>query len=175
MLLTYKNLRIRNATSDDALLLCQWWNNGKVMAHAGYPNGLNTNQQKIIQELSTDSDDTYRRLTIEADDIPIGEMSYRNMGNKAAEIGIKICEFDKQEKGYGTLFLKMLITDLFSRGYKIIVLDTNLNNTRAQHVYEKIGFRQLRINHNCWKNQQGELQSSVDYQLLPSQFIPLDL
>lgn len=175
MLLKYQNLRIRNATLDDALLLCQWWNSGKVMAHAGFPNGLNTNQQKIIQELSANSDDTHRCLIIEADDIPIGEMSYRNKGNKVAEIGIKICEFDKQEKGYGSLFLKMLITALFSSGYEKIVLDTNLNNTRAQHVYEKLGFQKLRVNYDCWKNQLGELQSSIEYELLPSQFVPLDL
>lgn len=175
MLLTYKNLRIRNATSDDAALLCQWWNSGKVMAHAGFPNGLNTNRQKIIQELSNDSDDTYRRLIIEVEEFPIGEMSYRNKGNGIAEIGIKICALDKQEKGYGTVFLKMLITNLFSSGYKKIVLDTNLTNTRAQHVYEKIGFQKLRVHFNSWKNQLGELQSSVDYELLPSNFIPLTL
>lgn len=174
MLLTYKNLRIRNATPNDALLLCKWWNSGEVMAHAGFPHGLNTSREKIIQELSADSDDTYRRLMIEADDTPVGEMSYRNKGGKVAAIGIKICEADKQEKGYGTLFLKMLITSLFAHGYEKIVLDTNLDNTRAQHVYEKIGFQKLRVNCNSWKNQLGQLQSSVDYQLLPSKFIPLD-
>lgn len=31
------------------------------------------------------------------DDIPIGEMCYYNLGNKTAEIGIKICDFSRQE------------------------------------------------------------------------------
>lgn len=174
MLLIYKNLRIRNAAPKDAALLCKWWNSGTVMAHAGFPYGLNTSVEKITRELSADSDDTGRHLIIEANDIPIGEMNYRNKGSKTAEIGIKICETEKQEKGYGTLFLKMLLTNLFARGYEKIVLDTNLTNTRAQHVYEKIGFSKLRVNCNSWKNQLGQPQSSVDYQLLPSQFIPLD-
>lgn len=175
MLLTYKNLKIRNATPEDAQLLCQWWNDGEIMAHAGFPNGLNTNTGKIIAELSTDADDIYRRLIIEVSHIPVGEMSCRNKGNGIAEIGIKICDFSMQGKGLGTLFLKMLISGLFADGYEKIILDTNLNNTRAQHVYEKLGFKKLRTNHNSWKNQLGELQSSIDYELLKSQFIPLDI
>lgn len=173
MLLTYKNLKIRNATAEDAEQLCRWWNDGAVMAHAGFPNGLNTNTEKIIGDLSSDSDDTYRRLMIEQDNLPIGEMSCRNMGNGIAEIGIKICETDKQEKGCGTLLLQMLITHLFASGYEKIVLDTNLKNTRAQHVYEKLGFKQSQIHYDAWRDQLGELQSTIDYELLRSQFVPL--
>ena len=168
MLLTHENCKIRNATPKDAFKLCQWWNDGKVMEHAGFPIGLNTNTEKIIGKIAGDSDDTYRRLIIEIDNIPVGEMSYRNKGNGIAEIGIKICEFDKQEKGYGTIFLKMLIAELFAHGYEKIVLDTNLENKRAQYVYEKIGFQKLRILYNSWKNQLGELQSTVDYELVKS-------
>lgn len=175
MLLTYKNLKIRNAMPEDAQMLCQWWNDGKVMAHAGFPNGLNTNTEKIIEELSTDSDNTYRRLIIEVSNTPVGEMSYRNKGNRIVEIGIKICDFSKQEKGHGTLFLKMLISALFASDYEKIILDTNLNNTRAQHVYQKLGFKKLRVNHNSWKNQLDEPQSSIDYELLKSKFIPLNI
>lgn len=66
----------------------------------------------------------------------------------------------------------MLINDLFKDlGYKKIVLDTNLNNLRAQHVYEKLGFQKLRVNVDAWKNQLGELQSSIDYELEEKDFI----
>ena len=166
MLLTYENCKIRNATPKDAHTLCRWWNDGNIMAHAGFPNGLNKNAETVAQELSTDSDDTYRRLIIEIDDKPVGEMNYRNKGGAVAEIGIKICESDKQEQGYGTRFLKMLIQGLFDVGYEKIILDTNLENTRAQHVYEKLGFRKLRVNYDSWRNQLGELQSQVEYELL---------
>ena len=83
----------------------------------------------------------------------------------AAEIGIKICDFTKQEQGLGKIFLTMLISELFRLGYAKIVLDTNLRNKRAQHVYERLGFRRLRVNVNSWVNQLGDLQSSVDYEL----------
>lgn len=47
MYLKYKNLTIRNATTDDAELLCSWWNDGKIMAHAGFPNGTGETVQEI--------------------------------------------------------------------------------------------------------------------------------
>lgn len=65
----------------------------------------------------------------------------------------------------------MLIHSLFlNYGYKKIILDTNLNNTRAQHVYEKLGFKKIRVRDNSWKNQLGELQSFVDYELVEECF-----
>jgi len=175
MFIRYQNLTIRNATPEDAPILCRWWNDGSVMAHAGFPNGLSTTVEKIIQQLSTDSDDTYRRLMIEVDNSPAGEMSYRNVGQQTEEIGVKICDASRQNKGHGTLFLKMLISALFAKGYERIILDTNLKNTRAQHVYEKIGFRKLRVNYNAWKDQLGVWQSSVEYALIKPDFIPLEI
>lgn len=170
MFLKHDYLVIRNATAYDAQLLCNWWNNGKIMAHAGYPNGLGITEQEILKKLETDNDFN-RRLILEISSIPVGEMNYRTVENNVAEIGIKICELSQQEKGYGTTFLMMLINALFNEmGYYKIILDTNSNNTRAQHVYEKIGFRKIAFRHNSWRNQFGELQSSIDYELTRSQF-----
>lgn len=167
-----ENLVIRNATSYDAQILCNWWNDGMIMEHAGYPNGLGITTQDIIKDLLKDNDVYHRRLIIEIDSIPVGEMNYRNKGNNIAEIGIKICDFEKQEKGFGTRFLKMLIYCLlYEKGYNKIILDTNVKNKRAQHVYQKIGFQQVGIRIDSWKNQLGELQSSIDYELTKENFI----
>lgn len=172
MLLKFKNLTIRNATVNDADLLAMWWNDGKVMAHAGFPLGTGETPEEIAEKISKDTDETQRRLIIELDNIPIGEMSYGKAGDVTAEIGIKICDFSKQDKGYGKVLLSMLIASLFSDlGYKKIILDTNLNNKRAQHVYEELGFKQVRVNANCWRNQVGELQSSIDYELSEEDFV----
>ena len=35
----------------------------------------------------------------------------------------------------------------------------------AQHVYEKLGFKRVGVRVNAWKNQLGELQLSIDYEL----------
>ncbi len=170
MHLTHNNLTIRNATAADCPQLAAWWNDGAVMAHAGFPNGLGTTAEAIAEKISTDTDDTTRRLVIELDGQLIGETNYRNIGNGCAEIGIKICDFSRQEKGLGRILLSMLISELFRLGYRKILLDTNLKNTRAQHVYELLGFHKVRVNVDSWKNQLGELQSSVDYELIPEWF-----
>lgn len=175
MLIQYKNLTLRNATIQDAELLSSWWNDGAVMQHAGFPNGTGQTASEIAERIKKDTDEN-RRIIIELSHKPIGEMNYitySNQGNdKTAEIGIKICVSSEQEKGYGKIVLSMLISFLFyDLRYQKIILDTNLNNKRAQHVYEKLGFRKLRVNVNSWQNQLGEPQSSVDYELIPEDFV----
>jgi len=165
------DLVIRNATSVDAGMLCNWWNDGKIMAHAGFPHGLGTTAGKVALELASDDDDKGRRLILEIDSLPVGEMNYRNKGDKIAEIGIKICDTGKQDKGFGSRFLRMLIDSLFNEmGYEKITLDTNLSNVRAQHVYEGLGFKKVATNLNSWRDQVGELQSSVDYALTRGEY-----
>lgn len=71
MMIRYKNLTIRQADVADAKQLTAWWNDGTVMAHAGFPYGLGTSEEDI------------------------------------AEIGIKICENDCQNRGVGRKCLSM--------------------------------------------------------------------
>ncbi len=166
MYIQSKELTIRNATSEDADLLCGWWNDGEVMAHAGFPLGLGVKTSDIAANLLKDSDLTKRRLILEVEGNPVGEMSYTNVDTGIAEIGIKICSSNEQGKGYGRRFLRMLIHELFmQRRYKKIILDTNLKNIRAQHVYESLGFLKLGVRKNCFTDQVGQIQSAVDYEL----------
>jgi len=123
------------------------------------------------KQLAASANSNVNRLIIEADNKTIGEMSYRSTEDGEAEIGIKICDETQQEKGYGRILLSMLIKELFRTGYTKILLDTNLNNTRAQHVYEKLGFIKRRVNKDVWKDQLGRLQTSIDYELTQSDFI----
>ena len=164
------NLLIRNAIESDCQQLSDWWNDGTVMAHAGFPKGLGITTEKIQQQLAEDSDETGRRHIILYKDRPIGEMSYYNRGNSTAEIGIKICEPPYQEKGLGRIILSMFIKELFAMDYTKIILDTNLKNERAQHVYELLGFQKVRVNIDSWRDQLGQLQSAVDYELAPENF-----
>lgn len=171
MLLKYENLTIRNAVADDAKQLAAWWNDGAVMAHAGFPNGLSESVAEVAEKISKDTEEN-RRLIVEMDGSPIGEMNYRKVAEGVAEIGIKICDFSLHDRGQGKKLLSMMISSLFRDfGYQKIVLDTNLKNTRAQHVYEELGFRKVCVHENSWRNQLGELQSSVDYEMYPGDFV----
>ena len=169
------DIRIRNAGVADCEQLAAWWNDGAVMAHAGFPLGLGTTAAKVREELAAGSDEAGRVHIIEYKGRPIGEMNYRNLGNGTAEIGIKICDPSFQEKGLGRVILSLFISGLFSMGYAKIILDTNLENERAQHVYEKLGFQKTGVRENSWKNQLGELQSSIDYELKPDEFIDFSM
>lgn len=168
----YDNILIRNAEEEDAEQLCKWWNDGAVMAHAGFPNGLGTTVEKITAQIREESDAVCRRHIILLDDTAIGEMVYRNLGDRICEIGIKICESDRQNRGLGKLVLSLFIEGLFSQlGYEKIVLDTDLNNQRAQHVYEQLGFQKVRTRIGSYQDQLGNMRSCVDYELTRRQFI----
>ena len=56
-------------------------------------------------------------------------------------------------------------------GANLIFLTTNLKNKRAQHVYEKLGFKVREIQYDSWKDQRGELQSTVFYDLTKENFV----
>lgn len=170
MNIRFDNICIRNAEISDCEQLADWWNDGAVMAHAGFPNGIGTTPEEVRRQIAKDSDENGRVLIVEYQGRPIGEMSYRNLGDRTAEIGIKLCDPDYQEKGLGRIVLSLLIKELFSTGCTKIVLDTNRKNLRAQHVYELLGFHKIRVNHDAWKDQLGEWQSSVDYELRPQSF-----
>ena len=164
MNLQYKNLTIRDAAVADAKQLTTWWNDGAVMAHAGFPLGLGPTVEKVIAGLKED------RLVLEEDGRLIGEACYRKVGEGIADIGIKICETDCQNRGLGRIILSMLISWIFEQGFEKIVLDTNLTNKRAQHVYESLGFQKLRVNVDSWTDQLGNEQSAVDYELTEDNF-----
>ena len=164
MHLQYNDLTIRSALPEDAPQLVRWWNDGAVMAHAGFPLGLGTTVEREAARLPASG-----RLMLEYKDQPIGEMNWRDVGN-AAEIGIKICEAPMQERGLGRIALSLLIRELFSMGFPKIILDTNLNNLRARHVYETLGFHKVAVRENSWTDQLGRPQSAVDYELYPENF-----
>ena len=155
---------MRTATPADAKQLTAWWNDGRVMAHAGFPKGLGTREEEVIAKLNEG------QMVIAEGRRLIGECDYHDRGNHVAEIDIKICEPDCQNRGLGRKVLSMLIGWLFENGYSEIVLSTNPANRRARHVYESLGFRKLGLNQDSWTDRLGQLQSSLDYSLLPRDF-----
>lgn len=164
-MIRYENLTIRQAEAADAKQIADWWNDGTVMAHAGFPNGLGTTEDEVKKRIG----DGF--MVIEEGARLIGECNYRKEADGIAEIGIKICEADRQNRGIGRKVLSILIGWLFENGYVKICLDTNLTNKRAQHVYESLGFRKVRTNIGSWRDQLGQLQSSVDYELIEEDFV----
>lgn len=165
MYIRYESIIIRDALSSDVPHLLRWWNDGAVMAHAGFPGGLGTTEEKVAARIEKGL-----LYIIEYEGVPIGEMNYRPVG-ASAEIGIKICEAEYRNRGIGRKILSLFIKELFRMGFEKIVLDTNLENKRAQHVYESLGFKKVGVNIDSWRDGLGNLQSSVDYELSPQDLI----
>ena len=147
MNLKYNEILVRNASLEDVPNLLKWWNDGRVMEHAGFPLGLNTTDNRVIQNIKN-----------------------HDMINKSVEIGIKICEEEYQNRGLGKIILSLLISELFSKGFEKIVLSTTVENKRAHHVYEKLGFVKTEIKENLWTDQLGNICSSVMYELIEENF-----
>lgn len=160
-------LAIRPALVTDATQLATWWNDGAVMVHAGFPRGIGTTAKKVAESLSGDGVATGRRLLLLRGAEAIGEMYYSIEGHDTAEIGIKICQQDFQGQGLGKRYLRLLIDSLFAQGIQKIRLDTMLENQRAQHVYESLGFQKVGVRKDCWQDQLGVWRTAVDYELLP--------
>ena len=58
---------LRDATKTDAKQLAEWWNDGAIMAHAGFPNGLGTTEEEVAEDIGAGA------LIIEEAGKPIGE------------------------------------------------------------------------------------------------------
>lgn len=176
MKLDLNQITVRTAVTEDASAITKWWNDGTVMAHAGFPNGLGESVESVEKQISYNNLKSQIGI-IECDLNPVGELSY-SIENHQAEIGIKICETIKQNQGMGRIVLSMLINYLFldeeltgELSVERIVLDTNLNNTRAQHVYESLGFTKKGIRVDAWIDQLGEKQNAVDYEMTKESFL----
>ena len=165
MKLSYQNYTLHEATLDDVYLLTEWWNDGNIMAHAGFPKGLNIESHEIEKIILKNSIEKAILFIIRFGEKSIGETNYRVCDNKEIEIGIKIVDEESQNKGIGTIVIHILLRFLYLQGHRIINLDTNLNNLRAQHFYEKIGFTKEKTENDSWCDQNGKLQSSVFYKI----------
>lgn len=51
MKIQYENLTLRQAGLPDVKQLAAWWNDGTVMAHAGFPNGVGVTEEEVAKGL----------------------------------------------------------------------------------------------------------------------------
>jgi RimJ/RimL family protein N-acetyltransferase len=160
-----KTLRYRLAHEGDVKILANWWRDGEIMEHAGFPYGLKIDEDKLKERLQKQEASNHQVFIIEYGGEAIGEMGVKKQDIEA-EIGIKICHRNHQNKGLGTNILNQLLENLFEQeGIKLVSLDTMLENKRAQKVYERIGFRKVKTEDNVFVDQLGKNRSAVFYEM----------
>ena len=90
------NIVIRSATKDDAVQLNEWWNDGKIMEHAGFPNGTGESVEDTKKNIERCEGKLSQLCMIEIDGKRIGELNYIIKNDGAVYPGWKICNFDYQ-------------------------------------------------------------------------------
>lgn len=158
-------IAIRSLKVEDAPLFAKWWNNGELMSSVGFKRGMGITEEELLESLTREVSDQNpfreRRRYVVLDiknNNPIGELVYGqlDMENSKCGLGIKICELDYQGKGYGQDTLITFMNYLYRHfELKKIEIDTLADNLRALSLYEKIGFRQTRIEKNYWTDPEG--------------------
>lgn len=173
-------ISFRPVQVSDGKLLCDWFNNGELMKHVGFNKGLNTSVSDLATKIAKEVEDksenrSFRQFIVieNSTNIPIGELSFNDLDlrNKSCSIGIKICDLDKQRMGYGYDALSIFLNYLFETyGLHRIELDTLLENVRAQHLYEKVGFKRIGLKRDCWIDPQNCYRSAVLMDILREEF-----
>ncbi|NLJ41784.1 MAG: GNAT family N-acetyltransferase [Clostridiales bacterium] len=172
------NIVIRSATIEDAVQLNKWWNDGKVMEYVGFPNGTGESLADTEANIKSWEGKLSQLCVIEIDGKAVGELNYGIKGDGTAYPGWKICDFDYQNKGYGTEIIKMLFEFIFTdeeinslHPIEKIVWDTMIENKRAQHVYEKkIGAKRTGVLKDAWIDQLGNPRSGILYEIGKEEF-----
>lgn len=73
----------------------------------------------------------------------IGNSEMNRLGGHQSHVGLLgIIVARERNRGIGTKMLETLIKESRKAGLKLLILDALSSNTRARHVYEKVGFRE---------------------------------
>lgn len=80
------------------------------------------------------------------DDEGYSEYDYDNRNENVFGIDLFIGENQLWNAGYGTTILKLCLEYLFNvESADAVIIDPHCDNERATHVYEKIGFKKIKI------------------------------
>lgn len=163
-MLKFENLVIRKAHIDDAPLLTAWWNNGEIMAHAGFPDGVGVSVDEVMSLIKKDTDNRCHFM-IDINEKTVGEMHYYKQTETCAEIGIKICDVRFRGKGFGKKLLSLFIQELFDNKSCITIrVNVAKENRIARHVYEQLGFQKKSA-------EESDKNAAIKYELSLNNFI----
>ena len=106
------------------------------------------NRKNFLNFLKKKNNDTY--LLLKNKNSPIGVCTILNLTNEIeiVKFGIKP---DDRNKGYGFIFLQLLINHYIEKNIDNIFLEVSVKNTAAIRLYSKLGFKLLNIREKYYK------------------------
>ena len=169
---------IRSLRLEDAPLFARWWNDGRLMAAVGFRKGLGVTEEKLYEDFKKEIDDEnpyreQRRYVVLDRETPIGELSYGELDTEVGKcrVGIKICEISAQGRGFGKDALLAFMRYLFVRfGLQKIEIYTLKDNVRAEALYRKVGFYEVKTEQNFWQDPDGIWHDLVFMEISRSEF-----
>lgn len=145
--------KLSDASSSEIPAAFTKWENDPALVHLNRPNH---SQADIERQSEVDWDELGQRLEyqtiylIHLDDQLVGTMEFRrdppHLYKKepgTAWIGITIGEESARGKGIGPLAMQYLEDEIRKAGYKRIELGVFEFNTRAQKLYQKMGYIEI--------------------------------
>jgi len=138
---------IRPVTRKDLERLHIWWNDSRIMASVGYPDGLGISMANMLTCWKRWKNDPLRLMKIiclKPDLSPIGESNFHDYkpDEGIIQIGLKICNPELWGQGLGTETLRLMVDFAFSE-LKVnrVLINPAKTNARIIRVNEKVGFK----------------------------------
>ncbi|AUD64193.1 ribosomal-protein-alanine N-acetyltransferase [Tenericutes bacterium MZ-XQ] len=106
----------------------------------------------LLQELKDNPFSFY--YVYELNKTVIGYIGFRVYDDQAEMMNF-VVNSDHQDEGYGTQLLTYCLNELEKKHVKTITLEVRKSNKKAQHVYEKMGFKLSHIRKKYYENEDG--------------------
>jgi RimJ/RimL family protein N-acetyltransferase len=135
------NIKLREVKIEDKIHFAKWWRNPKIIAlTSGNFNPIS--DEEISKSVSSMTENDLHWI-IECDSRSIGHINLEKINDQQAELQISIGEEEYWGKGIGTKVIEIVLLKAKEKGFSTVKLEVRPTNSRAIHLYEKMGFKQI--------------------------------
>lgn len=166
------SISIRKMNSSDIDLKVKWINNKKNNRHLHYKLPLDRQKTLHWYEQIKDNQERFDGI-IEYNGIPVGLIGLLNIVDSSAEYYIAIGECEYLGKGIAKIASKLLLQKAF-KDYNLekVILYTEIDNYKAQRLFESIGFKRLGLaDAKVYNPRLNEYVERYIYEISKSDFI----
>lgn len=136
---------LRPVELEDAAALQRWFNDPEVTQYVASVRPMTAlAEREWIEGLGKRADEVCLMIVARDGDLPVGTVGLHRVGgpNRSASLGIAIGEKGHWNRGLGTEAMRLMSAYGFDTlNLHRIELHVYAGNTRARHVYERVGFR----------------------------------